>query len=343
MNAETPVDAVDWLRNRVDWRRGNSADSWYEYMASQSGERLPVVYEPFDGRRRGHFADRGAILDFAAATGGGRVLDLGPGDGWPSLPMASLVDEVVGVDASPRRVRVCKENAARLGVRNARFVCVPPGEPLPFADASFDGVTAASSLEQTPDPLFVLQEMRRVLRPGGRLRMSYESLGYYAGREERALALADPDGRSSCLLIMDRHPAAECADYYGLVCDLPGADLRALLSPEGGEPTPDDLTMARLEQLVEHVVSAAAWRTRHPSCCTWLRWLDEAGFAGAVPTHSGGEFAGRLHERLGQAGVPSELAAVDRYLRPLVEVVVQMETPAVSMPGRWGPHITAVR
>ena len=57
--------------------------------------------------------------------------------------------EVVGVEGSKRRVSVCAENAKRLGAVNVQCVFVTPGTSLPFDDESFDGVMAASSVEQT--------------------------------------------------------------------------------------------------------------------------------------------------------------------------------------------------
>ena len=53
----------------------------------------------------------------------------------------------VGVDGSQRRVQVCAENAQRMGIANARFIHVPPGEALPLDTGTFDAVTAASSIE----------------------------------------------------------------------------------------------------------------------------------------------------------------------------------------------------
>ncbi|MDK2930882.1 MAG: arsenite methyltransferase [Bacillota bacterium] len=71
---------------------------------------------------RWHWIDRGQILDFLFATRGEgkRLLDFGPGDGWPSLGVARLAGEVVGVDASARRVEVCVENARCLGISKWR-------------------------------------------------------------------------------------------------------------------------------------------------------------------------------------------------------------------------------
>lgn len=72
-------NAVDWIREHVELRESTSAESLYDHMESQSGEQLSVIYVPFDAGIRGHFVDRGQIIDYAVLCGPGRVLDFGPG------------------------------------------------------------------------------------------------------------------------------------------------------------------------------------------------------------------------------------------------------------------------
>jgi ubiquinone/menaquinone biosynthesis C-methylase UbiE len=160
-------ETIDWIRQNLALEESGSTEFIYQNVESQSGRGLPLVYEPFDPSNPDHWTDRATILDFAECTGRGRVLDFGPGDGWPALPLAGLVEQVMGVESCPRRARVCRENAARMGIENVEFEVVAPGEPLPFDEGSFDAVTAASSAEQTPNPRATLAEFYRVLRPGG--------------------------------------------------------------------------------------------------------------------------------------------------------------------------------
>jgi SAM-dependent methyltransferase len=87
-----------------------------------------------------------------------RVLDVGCGTGW----LARHFEHYTGVDASPAAV----EEAARHG-RDVRLADVD--EPLPFPDATFDGVVLKDLLEHVADPVAVVAEARRVLRPGGRV------------------------------------------------------------------------------------------------------------------------------------------------------------------------------
>ena len=316
------IDPIDWVTNRFDLTTSTSAVELYDRMESQSYERLPIVYEPFDASKRPHFRDRAQILDFRSVLGGGRTLDFGPGDGWPSLLIAPVVEEVVGVDGSARRTEVCRANAAKLGIGNASFEHVVPGEALPFDDASFDGIAAASSIEQTPDVEATLRELRRVLKPGGRLRIHYEGLAMYCGEEACEVELLD-DYSPAAILLYDRHIEQECVDHYVLRLDLPPDDAAGLV---GGGPD-HRLDASNIETVAEHVVEVVTWQTRHPSCRTWLRLLAEAGFSGARPTHDGGSFARTMNKTLPVEDRARDLDGVDEYLRPIVGAVVQLDAP----------------
>lgn len=170
-----PTEVERWLEAHLAPERMDSARALYDWMPRQRGRQLPLVDVPYDPYSESHWAEAARIADYVAhvPSNARRVLDIGPGDGWPALPVAAARPDlhIVGVDPSPRRVRVCIENARRLGLANARFV-VGDGAVLPFATASFDLVTAASSIEEASAPEGVLSEIARVLRPGGVLRAS---------------------------------------------------------------------------------------------------------------------------------------------------------------------------
>lgn len=315
----------------------------YDDMASQSGESLPLIYLPFDLRNPSHWSDRGWLWDFLSATRteAAHLLDFGPGDGWPSLLAAPFCASVTGVDGSARRVETCRANAARLGLENTRFVHVPPGQPLPFDDNSFDGAAAASSIEQTPDPLFTLRELHRVLKPGGRLRIAYESLGAYNGAE-RALDISSIEPGCARLILYDRDLAAETAREYQLLLDLPADEARRLLPPEAVAAGWEEPARSWLETLQRHTTATSACHLRHPSGPSLLRMLHEVGFAGARTTHSAGRAAWRLYHSLPTQQHPTTLAELDALLRPFAAVVVELEAPARAAQG-FDPPVTAVK
>jgi ubiquinone/menaquinone biosynthesis C-methylase UbiE len=93
---------------------------------------------------------------------GDRVLDLGIGDGRLAAQLDAL--HLTGADVS----QVALDRAATR-LPNARLVKVDPDESLPFEDNEFDLVMCAETLEHIRDLQLALSEIRRVLRPGGRL------------------------------------------------------------------------------------------------------------------------------------------------------------------------------
>jgi SAM-dependent methyltransferase len=87
-----------------------------------------------------------------------RLLDVGCGTGW----LADHFADYSGLDGSPDAVAAAAERG-----RNVQLHDV--AEPLPLPDASFDGVVMKDLLEHVPDPVALVGEVRRVLRPGGRV------------------------------------------------------------------------------------------------------------------------------------------------------------------------------
>ena len=97
-----------------------------------------------------------------------RLLDIGCGPGSITLGLAEKVapGEVVGVDLQPSQVAQAQALSAARGVKNVRFE-VADVYLLPFSDGSVDAVFAHVVLMHQREPVGALQEMRRVLRPGG--------------------------------------------------------------------------------------------------------------------------------------------------------------------------------
>lgn len=333
------MDIFGWILEELQPEERNSEDVLYEHMDSQSGRSLPIIYQSFDPTKPGHWRDRGAAIDFVLATQSQdkRVLDFGPGDGWPSLIIAPFVGEVIGVEGAHRRVEICRQNATRLGITNVLFEYVAPGDPLPFPDGSFDAVVAASSIEQTPDPRTTLAELHRVLRPGGRIRLYYEGLERYRGQAEQEAWLWPVDDTTTKLMLYDRHIDDEYVVQIALTYGIPRDTLAGVLGNGEGIDVAT-ITPADLSKLQEVLLDAGMYRTQHPSGATLRQWLLDAGFSDAYGTHSGLYVAGQLFAALSQASRPITQLAIDRYLRPITEVVVELRAPLT-----WDPMITAVK
>jgi ubiquinone/menaquinone biosynthesis C-methylase UbiE len=114
-----------------------------------------------------------ALLALAGLRPGERVLDVACGTGHGARAAALAVGPcgtVLGVDLSGAMVEAA-QSRSQLALPGAAPVCFArmDGEALDLPDASFDVVLCVLGLMYMPQPAQALREMRRVLRPGGRL------------------------------------------------------------------------------------------------------------------------------------------------------------------------------
>ena len=107
--------------------------------------------------------------DIAERIQAGRVLDVGTGPG--RLPLViqaqSREQELVGIDVSPAMVHQAHENIGAVGLANHIEVREGGAATIPFPDASFDLVVSTGSLHHWTDAVGGLNEIHRVLKPGG--------------------------------------------------------------------------------------------------------------------------------------------------------------------------------
>lgn len=97
-----------------------------------------------------------------------RVLDLGCGTGWASRRMAKVVTagEVVGLDVADEMLRRAEQASA--GIANVRYVW-GSAESIPAADGHFTKVLSVESFYYYADQGQALDELHRVMSPGGKL------------------------------------------------------------------------------------------------------------------------------------------------------------------------------
>lgn len=101
----------------------------------------------------------------AGEVAGRRVLDAGCGSGPILAMLRDRGATVAGFDSSAKMLELARN---RLGP-DADLRVADPGGPLPYPDGAFDDVIAALVLHYLEDWTGPLAELRRVLRPGGRL------------------------------------------------------------------------------------------------------------------------------------------------------------------------------
>lgn len=118
----------------------------------------------YSGEHQGYTPYFLAFMDrcLAHLGPGARVLEVGCGDGFFSSEMARRKLTVTGIDLSPEAVRRAQERTP-----SGLFLVHDVTHPLPFDDDSFSAVWCSEVLEHLFSPLYVLQEIYRVLQPGG--------------------------------------------------------------------------------------------------------------------------------------------------------------------------------
>jgi SAM-dependent methyltransferase len=111
------------------------------------------------------------LVEAAGTAGAGDVLDLACGPGIVTVALAPTARSVTAFDLTPEMLARTEARAAAAGLAN---VTTRRGdaEHLPFADAAFDCVVTRLSIHHFTDPAAVLAEVRRVMKPGGRLVVS---------------------------------------------------------------------------------------------------------------------------------------------------------------------------
>ena len=167
MGRRVVVWLYDWTAHKYDDIKQYDADAERFFVVR------PLLF---------HLRHKPAPLILDVATGTGRVplfvLE------WPTFN-----GRIIGLDAAEKMLTLAMEKLKPFGNR-VMFV-QQTADSLPFPDNSFDAVTCLESLEFFPSETAALQEMVRVLRPGGTLlitrRRGWEAkafIGRYRKREQ---------------------------------------------------------------------------------------------------------------------------------------------------------------
>jgi SAM-dependent methyltransferase len=202
------------------------------------------------------------LLEQLALRIGEQVLDVACGTGLVTLRAAQIVGpqgQVVGVDLSERMVQAAGRRARAVGLHPVRFERMD-AEQLDLTDASRDAALCAFGLMYLPEPGRALQELMRVLRPGGRLGLAVW------GERERC-------GWSALFPIVD---AEVTTDVCPLFFRLGQGDALARLCSEAGAT---GLQTERIGTTLHYASGDEACRAAFaggPVALAWSRFGDEA-------------------------------------------------------------------
>jgi SAM-dependent methyltransferase len=119
------------------------------------------------------FAGTGNPFNLGALKHGVKVVDIGSGAGFDSLIAARMVapdGQVVGIDMTLPMIEKARSAAQEAGISNVEFRR-GYAETLPIEDDWADVVISNGALNLIPDKSAALQEMARILKPGGRLQI----------------------------------------------------------------------------------------------------------------------------------------------------------------------------
>lgn len=148
----------------------------------------------------------------------GRVVEVGAGNGLNFRHYPDGVSEVVAVEPEPYLRAKAEQAAAAAPVPVS--VVEGTAESLPFGDEEFDAAVASLVLCSVADPAASLGEMRRVLRPGGELRVYEHVLADDSGLAARQHRFARfwPKFAGGCHPNRDTPAAIEAAGFEWVTC-----------------------------------------------------------------------------------------------------------------------------
>jgi phosphatidylethanolamine/phosphatidyl-N-methylethanolamine N-methyltransferase len=109
---------------------------------------------------------RKLIVESLSLKPGDKVLEVGVGTGL-SLPLYPAYVKVTGIDVSREMLSRARQRVSRFGLTQVDGILEMDGEDMQFADNSFDKVVAMYVVSVVPDPRRLVEEMRRVCKPGG--------------------------------------------------------------------------------------------------------------------------------------------------------------------------------
>ena len=149
------VDLKDWVLRQLAVPHGVSG--WLAALT------MPMAHKAFYG----------PAADLLHLEPGDELVEVACGSGVFLDQHGRHVKRIAGLDLSDIQVRLAQRRLADRTAAGTAEIVRGDAADLPWADESFSAATCMGSLEYFPDPVDALREMWRVLRPGGRIVVSY--------------------------------------------------------------------------------------------------------------------------------------------------------------------------
>jgi ubiquinone/menaquinone biosynthesis C-methylase UbiE len=197
MRADGRGVADYWTRVNVTQHHAfGSAQDSLDYFHWRNDQYYPYIdYLPVSGQ------DGKVVLDYGC----------GPGHDLVGFAVYSKPKRLIGMDVSSSSLAESKARLALHGVKAEMVLLDPAAATLPLETASVDLVHSSGVIHHTPDPLQILRELRRVLKPDGHAQImvyNYDSIwlhlfvaysmqiveGRYAGMDIRSAFARTTDG-----------------------------------------------------------------------------------------------------------------------------------------------------
>ncbi|WP_078594765.1 class I SAM-dependent methyltransferase [Evansella clarkii] len=135
-----------------------------------AGERFnPEKADKLLSEKRYKVLDPQKVLDYFEVEQGNQVADLGAGNGFFTIPVARRTGApVYAVDIEPKMLELLDERAKGEGLTNIAYV-VSNLENIQLDDNTADKAIISLVLHEVPDLTKALQEVKRILKPGGQV------------------------------------------------------------------------------------------------------------------------------------------------------------------------------
>lgn len=135
------------------------------YWNADAGEVWAVFQQPLDAQLEPHGLK---AIEALAPRAGERIVDVGCGAGQTSLALAQAIGSIVGCDISQPLLAMARRRAADAGLDNVSFIEADVQTHI-FSPSIFDAVFSRFGVMFFADPPLAFVNVRRGLRPGGRL------------------------------------------------------------------------------------------------------------------------------------------------------------------------------